>query len=97
VWNLTRHYWYHFLSLIRSCAFMMWAFRRCCRVLGDVFRSSPFSAQRHSLFSYDLFRGKGRIADLIFKSLWSKAMEGGFHRRAHVAAPAPAPASSSAW
>src|SRR5450830_1516853 len=26
VWNLTKHYWYHFLSLISIVAFMMWGF-----------------------------------------------------------------------
>jgi len=55
---------------------MMWGFspvlsvfwRRWCRC-------HQFPARDTSLFSYDLFSGKGRIADLIFRSPFVKAME----------------------
>src|SRR5512140_1865094 len=79
VWNLTRHYWFHFLSLISIVAFMMWGFSPVLSVFWATVVSfvTSFLRSDTSLFSYDLFRGKGRIADLIFKSPFVKAMEGG--------------------
>jgi TRAP transporter 4TM/12TM fusion protein len=79
VWNLTRHYWYHFLSLISIVAFMMWGFSPVLSVFWATVVSfvTSFLRSDTALFSYDLFRGKGRIADLIFKSPFVKAMEGG--------------------
>jgi len=79
VWNLTRHYWYHFLSLISIVAFMMWGFSPVLSVFWATVVSflTSFLRRDTALFSYDLFRGKGRITDLIFKSPFVKAMEGG--------------------
>jgi TRAP transporter 4TM/12TM fusion protein len=79
VWNLTRHYWYHFLSLISIVAFMMWGFSPVLSVFWATVVSFATSFLRRdtALFSYDLFRGKGRIADLIFNSPFVKAMAGG--------------------
>jgi len=79
VWNLTRHYWYHFLSLISIVAFMMWGFSPVLSVFWATVVSfvTSFLRRDTALFSYDLFGGKGRIADLIFRSPFVKAMEGG--------------------
>ena len=80
VWNLTRHYWYHFLSLVSIVAFMMWGFSPVLSVFWATVVSFATSFLRSdtALFSYELFRGKGRrISDLVFKSPFVKAMEGG--------------------
>ena len=79
VWNLTRHYWYHFLSLISIVAFMMWGFSPVLSVFWATVVSfvTSFLRRDTALFSYDLFRGKGAIAAQIFKSPFIKAMEGG--------------------
>jgi len=79
VWNLTRHYWFHFLSLISIVAFMMWGFSPVLSVFWATVVSflTSFLRSDTSLFSYDLFRGKGRIADLVLRSPFVKAMEGG--------------------
>ena len=79
VWNLTRHYWFHFLSLISIVAFMMWGFSPVLSVFWATVVSflTSFLRRDTALFSYDLFRGKGAILPQIFKSPFVKAMEGG--------------------
>ncbi len=79
VWNLTRHYWYHFLSLISIVAFMMWGFSPVLSVFWATVVSfvTSFLRSDTALFSYDLFRGKRPILPLIFNSPFVKAMEGG--------------------
>jgi TRAP transporter 4TM/12TM fusion protein len=79
VWNLTRHYWYHFLSLISIVAFMMWGFSPVLSVFWATVVSfvTSFLRSDTALFSRDLFRGKGPLLPLIFKSPFVKAMEGG--------------------
>src|SRR3546814_4221099 len=42
VWNLTRHYWFHFLSLISIVGFMMWGF-------SPVLRSVEHTSELQSL------------------------------------------------
>ena len=79
VWNLTRHYWYHFLSLISIVAFMMWGFSPVLSVFWATVVSflTSFLRSDTSLFSHDLFKGKGPLLPLVFKSPFVKAMEGG--------------------
>ena len=79
VWNLTRHYWYHFLSLISIVAFMMWGFSPVLSVFWATVVSFATSFLRSdtALFSYDLFKGKRPILPLVFNSPFAKAMEGG--------------------
>ena len=79
VWNLTRHYWFHFLSLISIVAFMMWGFSPVLSVFWATVVSFATSFLRRdtALFSYDLFQGKGSAVKHIFQSPFVKAMEGG--------------------
>ena len=79
VWNLTRNYWFHFLSLVSIVAFMMWGFSPVLSVFWATVVSFATSFLRRdtALLSYDLFTGKGSIREHIFKSPFVKAMEGG--------------------
>ena len=80
VWNLTRNYWFHFLSLISIVVFMMWGFSPVLSVFWATVVSfvTSFLRRDTALFSYDLFRGKRPlVAKLIFQSPFVKAMEGG--------------------
>jgi len=79
VWNLTRNYWFHFLSLVSIVAFMMWGFSPVLSVFWATVVSFATSFLRRdtALLSYDLFTGKGSIKEHIFKSPFVKAMEGG--------------------
>jgi TRAP transporter 4TM/12TM fusion protein len=78
VWNLTRKYWFHFLSLISIVFFMMWGFSPVLSVFWATVVSFATSFLRRdcALFSYDLFTGKGSWREL-FASPFVKAMEGG--------------------
>jgi len=79
VWNLTRKYWYHFLSLISIVLFMLWGFSPVLSVFWATVVSffTSFLRRDTALISYDLFRGKGSIARNLFQSPFVKAMEGG--------------------
>jgi TRAP transporter 4TM/12TM fusion protein len=79
VWNLTRKYWFHFLSLISIVVFMLMGFSPVLSVFWATVVSFATSFLRRdcALFSYDLFSGKGPVAKLIFQSPFVKAMEGG--------------------
>lgn len=88
VWNLTRHYWFHFLSLISIIVFMLMGFSPVLSVFWATVVSfvTSFLRSDTSLFSYDLFRGKGSWLTHIFKSPFVKAMEGGSLGMINVAA-----------
>ncbi len=79
VWNLTRRYWFHFLSLVSIVAFMMWGYSPVLSVFWATVVSfvTSFLRRDTALFSYDLFRGKGSFARNLFGSPFVKAMEGG--------------------
>ena len=79
VWNLTRKYWFHFLSLISIVAFMMWGFSPVLSVFWATVVAfvTSFLRRDTALFSYDLFRGKGSLKQHLFESNFAKAMEGG--------------------
>ena len=79
VWNLTRKYWYHFLSLISIVFFMMWGFSPVLSVFWATVVSffTSFLRRDTALISYDLFTGKGSFAKNLFQSSLVKAMEAG--------------------
>jgi TRAP transporter 4TM/12TM fusion protein len=79
VWNLTRKYWFHFLSLISIVVFMMAGFSPVLSVFWATVVSfvTSFLRRDTALFSYDLFQGKGSLVTNLFKSPFMKAMEGG--------------------
>jgi len=79
VWNLTRKYWFHFLSLISIVVFMMWGFSPVLSVFWATVVSflTSFLRRECALFSYDLFQGKGSFTKNLFQSPFVKAMEGG--------------------
>ena len=79
VWNLTRKYWYHFLSLVSIVFFMMWGYSPVLSVFWATVVSfvTSFLRRDTALFSYDLFTGKGSLAKNLFQSPFVKAMEGG--------------------
>jgi TRAP transporter 4TM/12TM fusion protein len=79
VWNLARHYWFHFLSLVSIVAFMLWGFSPVLSVFWATVVSfvTSFLRRDTALFSYDLFQGKGSWVSNVFQSPFVKAMEGG--------------------
>jgi TRAP transporter 4TM/12TM fusion protein len=79
VWHLTKHYWFHFLSLVSIVAFMMWGFSPVLSVFWATVVSFATSFLRRdtALISYDLFTGRGSFARNLFQSPFVKAMEGG--------------------
>jgi len=79
VWNLARHYWYHFLSLVSIVAFMMWGFSPVLSVFWATVVSfvTSFLRRDTALISYDFFAGKKGIVEGLLKSPLMKAMEGG--------------------
>ena len=83
VWNLTRKYWFHFLSLVSIVFFMMWGFSPVLSVFWATVVSLVTSLLRRdtSLIPYDLFKGSGSGAGSIWgrmaRSPLIKALEGG--------------------
>jgi TRAP transporter 4TM/12TM fusion protein len=77
VWNLTRRYWFHFLSLVSIVFFMMWGFSPVLSVFWATVVSFFTSLLRRdtALLPYDMFRGN------VLRNFWTspfmKAMEGG--------------------
>jgi TRAP transporter 4TM/12TM fusion protein len=79
VWNLTRKYWFHFLSLISIVVFMLWGFSPVLSVFWAtvVALVTSFLRSDTALISYDVFRGRGPIAGQLWRSNLIKALEGG--------------------
>jgi len=79
VWNLSKRYWFHFLSLVSIVVFMLWGFSPVLSVFWATVVALVTSMLRPetALFSYDLFRGKGSVKDHLVNSGFAKAMEGG--------------------
>lgn len=79
VWNLTRHYWFHFLSLISIVAFMMWGFSPVMSVFWATIVSclTSFLRSDTAMISYDFFRGKGNRSELFFQSPLIQALRAG--------------------
>jgi TRAP transporter 4TM/12TM fusion protein len=78
VWNLTRKYWYHFLSLVSIVFFMMWGFSPVLSVFWATVVSlfTSFLRRDTALIPYDAFRGPG-IGKKLWTSPFIKALEGG--------------------
>jgi TRAP transporter 4TM/12TM fusion protein len=79
VWNLTRQYWFHFLSLVSIVFFMMVGYSPVLSVFYATLVSFATSFLRRdtALLSYDLFQGKGSWVRHLFQSPFVKAMEAG--------------------
>ena len=79
VWNLTRRYWFHFLSLVSIVGFMLWGFSPVLSVFYATVVSffTSFLRPDTALLCYDLFRGRGSIRDTLLRSPFVKAMEAG--------------------
>jgi TRAP transporter 4TM/12TM fusion protein len=79
VWNLSKRYWYHFLSLVSIVLFMLWGFSPVLSVFWATVVALATSMLRPetALFPYDLFRGKGSAKEHVLNSGFAKAMEGG--------------------
>jgi len=79
VWNLTRKYWFHFLSLVSIVFFMLWGFSPALSVFWATVVSFATSFLRRdtALISYDVFAGKGSLVRDVLRSPFVKAMEGG--------------------
>ncbi len=78
-WELTRRYWFHFLSLVSIVVFMLMGFTPVTAVFWStaiVFLTS-FLRSDSALISHDLFRGRRPLAPLFFKSGFIKALEAG--------------------
>ena len=88
VWNLTRRYWFHFLSLVSIVFFMLWGFSPVLSVFWATVVSfvTSFLRRDTSLIPYDLFSGSGSVARKLFQSPFAKAMEGGSIGMLNVAA-----------
>jgi len=79
VWNLTRKYWFHFLSLVSIIFFMMWGFSPVLSVFWATVVSffTSFLRRDTALISYDVFTGAARRMSGLFGSPLIKALEGG--------------------
>ena len=79
MWNLTKNYWYHFLSLVSIVAFMMWGFSPVLSVFWATVVSlvTSFLRRDTALVSYDFFAGKKSFVEGLLRSPFVKAMEGG--------------------
>jgi TRAP transporter 4TM/12TM fusion protein len=79
VWNLSKRYWFHFLSLVSIVFFMLWGFSPALSVFWATVVSFATSFLRRdtALISYDLFTRTGSFARNLLRSPFVKAMEGG--------------------
>jgi TRAP transporter 4TM/12TM fusion protein len=78
-WNLTRKYWFHFLSLVSIVVFMLWGFSPVMAVFWATLVSAVTSFLRPdtALIPYEVFRRKGPIARGLWNSGLVKALAGG--------------------
>lgn len=78
VWNLTRRYWFHFLSLISIVVFMLMGFSPVMSVFWATVASfvTSFLRRDTALLPWNLFSGGG-VWNKIANSGFVKAMEGG--------------------
>ena len=79
VWNLTKKYWFHFLSLISIVLFMMWGFSPVLSVFWATVVAfiTSFLRSDTTLIPYGVFRGQGPILKQLWESNFIKALEGG--------------------
>ncbi|MES2633860.1 MAG: TRAP transporter fused permease subunit [Pseudomonadota bacterium] len=88
LWNLTRKYWYHFISLISIVVFMMMGFSPVLSVFWAtaVTLVVSFLRSESALIPYDVFRGRGPIVSQLWNSGFMKAMSAGTTGVLNVAA-----------
>ncbi len=79
VWNLTRHYGFHFLSLVSIVVFMLIGFSPVLSVFWAIAVSflASFLRADTAMISYDLFRGRGPAAPLLLRSPLVEALRTG--------------------
>jgi TRAP transporter 4TM/12TM fusion protein len=79
LWQLTRRYWFHFVSLISIIAFMMWGFSPVLSVFWATVVALVTSMLRAecALVPHDVFRGRGPIVPQLWNSGLVKALEAG--------------------
>ena len=79
VWNLTRRYWYHFLSLVSIIAFMLLGFSPVLSVFWATVVSflTSFLRPETAMISRDLFNGKGNLREHFFNSPLIQALKAG--------------------
>jgi TRAP transporter 4TM/12TM fusion protein len=88
MWQLTRHFGFHFLSLVAIIAFMLMGFSPVASVFWATVVAFLVSFLHPScaLVPYDVFRGKGRVWPQLWHSGLRKALEGGSTGVLNVAA-----------
>jgi TRAP transporter 4TM/12TM fusion protein len=88
LWNLTRRYWFHFVSLISIVVFMLLGYSPVLSVFWATIVTFfvSFLDRDCALLSYDLFRGKGSVWRHIVDSRLVKALESGSVGMLNVAA-----------
>jgi TRAP transporter 4TM/12TM fusion protein len=88
LWNLTRRYWFHFVSLISIVVFMMLGYSPVLSVFWATIVTFfvSFLDRDCALLSYDLFRGRGSVWRHIVDSRLVKALEAGSVGMLNVAA-----------
>lgn len=79
VWNLTKRFGFHFLSLVAIIAFMLQGFSPLSAVFWAtvVAFAVSFLHPACALISYDVFRGRGAVGRQLWNSGLRKALEGG--------------------
>ena len=88
LWNLTRRYWFHFVSLISIVVFMLLGYSPVLSVFWATIVTFfvSFLDRDCALLSYDLFRGRGSVWRHIVDSRLVKALEAGSVGMLNVAA-----------
>ncbi|HEX8883993.1 MAG TPA: TRAP transporter fused permease subunit, partial [Noviherbaspirillum sp.] len=88
LWNLTRRYWFHFVSLVSIVVFMLLGYSPVLSVFWATIVTFfvSFLDRDCALLSYDLFRGKGSAWRHIVDSRLVKALEAGSVGMLNVAA-----------
>ena len=88
VWNLTKKYWFHFLSLISIVVFMLMGYSPVLSVFYATMVALATSLLRSdtSLIPYDLLRGRVPFVSGLYNSGLTKALAGGSTGVVNVAA-----------
>src|SRR3989442_12775130 len=78
-WNLTRKYWFHFLSLVSIVVFMLWGFSPVMAVFWATLVSALTSFLRPdtALIPYEVFKRKVPVARSLWDSRLLQALAGG--------------------
>ncbi|TWO67726.1 TRAP transporter fused permease subunit [Caenimonas sedimenti] len=79
LWQLTKRYWFHFLSLVSIIVFMMWGFSPVLSVFYATLVTlvTSFIRAECALVPREVFRGEGPILKKLWSSNLVKALEAG--------------------